>query len=110
MADWRNEVRTCGCGGRFAPKREAQAYCSKRCANSATQRRKRSGDIDLVTRASVTLLARSAMALRWFGRNGTSTKGQHRVLSKATTTPSNITRTVIRSCRRVSTEGVGLCC
>ena len=47
MADWRNEVRTCGCGGRFAPKREAQAYCSKRCANSATQRRKRSGDMTL---------------------------------------------------------------
>jgi hypothetical protein len=42
---WRDEVRTCACGGRFAPKRDAQTYCSKRCANAATQRRKRSGDI-----------------------------------------------------------------
>ena len=31
----------------FSPKREAQAYCTKRCANAATQRRKRSGDIGL---------------------------------------------------------------
>ena len=44
---WRDEVRTCTCGNRFALKREAQVYCSKRCANAATQRRKRSGDIGL---------------------------------------------------------------
>ena len=43
---WRDEVRKCTCGNRFAPKREAQVYCSKRCANAATQRRKRSGDIE----------------------------------------------------------------
>jgi hypothetical protein len=44
MTGWRSEVRTCMCGERFKAKREAQAYCSKRCAKVATQRRKRSGD------------------------------------------------------------------
>jgi hypothetical protein len=27
MPDWRNEIRTCDCGGRFAPKRENQRHC-----------------------------------------------------------------------------------
>ena len=27
--------RVCACGEKFLPKREAQAYCTKRCANAA---------------------------------------------------------------------------
>ena len=52
---WRDEVRRCVCGESFSSKREAQAYCTKRCANAATQRRKRSGDIGLAP----SLVARS---------------------------------------------------
>ena len=52
---WRDEVRRCACGESFSPKREAQAYCTKRCANAATQRRKRSGDMGLAP----SLVARS---------------------------------------------------
>ena len=47
---WR--LRNCACvqcGDRFAPAREAQVYCQKKCANAATQMRKRqrSGDLKL---------------------------------------------------------------
>jgi hypothetical protein len=110
MTNWRNENRTCRCGERFKPKREAQAYCSKRCANAATQRRKRSGDKSQeptrMTRPLRGILTLSVTALRWFGRSGTSTQAQHRGLFKAMTLPLNTTRTAIRSCQRVSIAGV----
>lgn len=41
---WKSEVRTCACGKRFKPRREAQRYCTARCRNTAVVRRKRSGD------------------------------------------------------------------
>jgi hypothetical protein len=41
---WRDEIRTCACEERFAPKRAAQAHCSVRCRDAANKRRKRSGD------------------------------------------------------------------
>ena len=47
---WRLRNRACvHCGERFAPAREAQVYCQKKCANAATQMRKRqrSGDSKL---------------------------------------------------------------
>ena len=44
MTIWRDEVRTCVCGERFLPKREAQAHCSSRCRDAVKKRRKRSGD------------------------------------------------------------------
>src|SRR5262245_35787953 len=44
MPDWRNEIRTCNCGARFAPKREKQRHCSARCRNTSVVRRRRSGD------------------------------------------------------------------
>jgi hypothetical protein len=31
MTNWRNEIRTCGCGARFTPKREKQRHCSVKC-------------------------------------------------------------------------------
>ena len=43
---WLDEVRTCACGARFLPKREAQAYCTKRCANAATQEERRRHNAD----------------------------------------------------------------
>jgi hypothetical protein len=45
MANWRKQDRKCECGEMFIPKREKQAYCSKRCANAATKQRRRSGDM-----------------------------------------------------------------
>ncbi len=44
MPDWRNEIRTCGCGAGFAPKREKQRHCSALCPDAAKKRLKRSGD------------------------------------------------------------------
>ena len=47
---WRSRNRACQhCGDTFAPAREAQVYCQKKCANAATQMRKRqrSGDSKL---------------------------------------------------------------
>ena len=90
---WRDEVRTCDCGDKFNPKREAQAYCSKRCSNAATQRRKRSGD----TARAPTLIARSGdtaatpnppafsdrSTMVWATTDGT--EDRFRVLSKAMT-------------------------
>ena len=42
--DWRNEIRTCACGERFAAKREGQYHCSSRCRDRGKKRRKRSAD------------------------------------------------------------------
>ena len=75
---WRDEVRRCVCGESCSSKREAQAYCTKRCANAATQRRKRSGDKGLapsLTRPPRLILKRSATALRWFGQLGMKHQG-----------------------------------
>jgi hypothetical protein len=44
-------------------------------------------------------------ALRWFGQREAFTAAQHLGLFRVMTFSSNITRTVIRSCRRVSTGG-----
>ena len=44
MTNWKNEVRTCACGGKFSPKRDAQRHCSTKCRDVAKKRLKRSGD------------------------------------------------------------------
>ena len=44
MPDWRNEIRTCDCGARFAPTREKQRHCSALCRDVAKKQLKRSGD------------------------------------------------------------------
>jgi hypothetical protein len=44
MTKWRNEVRTCGCGETFKPRREGQRHCSASCRDIAKKRVKRSGD------------------------------------------------------------------
>jgi len=92
--DWHYETRICACGKTFAPKREAQAYCSKRCANAATQRRKRSGDTavtprsyrEVVTCQPRANLGACRVALRWFGQSETFTTARHQVRCRVTIT------------------------
>jgi hypothetical protein len=39
---WRNEFRTCTCGGEFNPKRKGQLHCSRRCRVRSAVTRHRS--------------------------------------------------------------------
>jgi hypothetical protein len=48
--DWRNEVRTCVCGQRFAPKREKQRHCSAKCGSKERMARSRNRSDTTLTR------------------------------------------------------------
>jgi hypothetical protein len=48
MPNWHNEIRTCECGQKFAPKREKQHHCSAKCGTRArvSQHRSRYKEAD----------------------------------------------------------------
>ena len=52
MRTWRDDIRVCGCGDAYRPRREAQRHCSTKCGTRTrvTQHRTRYREPDPTTR------------------------------------------------------------
>jgi hypothetical protein len=56
MTEWRSKTRTCACGQKFKPKREAQTYCSARFRDAEAKWRLRSIDKNMDKKPALTLI------------------------------------------------------